>query len=154
MRSGRTGRITIPWGGCLLRCWTASPLRGSTRRWSWTGCASPSKSPTAARFWRCWRSGCPRKNSPKFFRVWPNHADFSVKFAVSLKPFVILLFASFSSFARRKRRQGSAPQRVSERNRAKRGSWRGDGGSPDWHKKRIWPFSFILTPLQILLSPL
>jgi hypothetical protein len=38
--------------------------------------------------------------------------SFPIKFAVLLKSFVILLFASFSSFARRKRRRGWATAQI------------------------------------------
>jgi hypothetical protein len=46
-------------------------------------------------------------------RGWSKRADFSIKIAVLLAPFGILLFASFSSFARRKRRRGWAAAQIS-----------------------------------------
>jgi hypothetical protein len=56
--------------------------------------------------------------------AWPNHADFSMEFVMLLDPFAILLFASFSSFARRKRRRG---------------------GSPDWHEAILVKIPCILS---------
>ncbi len=53
-----------------------------------------------------------KKHILSFWGEWPNHEIFDAKFAVLLKPFVVLLFASFSSFARRKRRRGWAAAQI------------------------------------------